>query len=74
VKLLKSDPVLIYGEYTLLDKDNPDVYAYSRELGGKKMLVPLNFKGRAASAATGLDLGKAKVVLGNYATSPRMSS
>jgi oligo-1,6-glucosidase len=66
VKLRKSSPVLIYGKYTLLDKDNPDVYAYTRELDGKKMLVVLNFKSKPASAKTGLDVSKAKVVLGNY--------
>jgi oligo-1,6-glucosidase len=60
---------LIYGKYTLLDKGNPDVYAYTRELDGKKALVLLNFKDKAVSAATGLDLSKAKVLLGNYAAS-----
>jgi oligo-1,6-glucosidase len=69
VKLRKNNPVLIYGKYTLLDKDNPDVYAYTRELDGKKVLVLLNFKDKAASAVTGLDLSKARVLLGNYATS-----
>ena len=29
VKLRKENPVLVYGKYTLLDKDNPDVYAYT---------------------------------------------
>ena len=68
VKLRKSNPVLIYGKYTLLDKDNPDVYAYTRELDGKKLLVLLNFKDHPASAKTGLDLSKAKVLAGNYPT------
>ena len=66
----KGNPVLIYGRYTLLDKDNPDVYTYTREWDGKKMLVLLNFKDKAASTKTGLDLSKAKVLLGNYPTSP----
>jgi oligo-1,6-glucosidase len=70
VNLRKSNSVLIYGRYTLLDKDNPDVYAYTRELDGKKILVLLNFKDKAASAATGLDLSEAKVLLENYATPP----
>jgi oligo-1,6-glucosidase len=39
-------------------------------LDGKKVLVLLNFKDKAASAATGLDLSKAKLLLGNYETSP----
>jgi oligo-1,6-glucosidase len=66
VQLRKNNPVLTYGKYTLLDKDNPDVYAYTRELDRKKVLVLLNFKDKSASVATGHDLSKAKVVLGNY--------
>ena len=70
VKVRKGNPVLIYGKYALLDKDNPDVYAYTRELDGKKLLVLLNFKDKPASVTTGLDLSKAKILLGNYSTPP----
>jgi oligo-1,6-glucosidase len=68
VRLRKENPVLIYGKYTLLDKDNPGVYAYARELNGKKILVMLNFKDKPASANTGIDTSKAKVLLHNYAS------
>jgi oligo-1,6-glucosidase len=57
---------LIYGNYTLLDKDNKDVYAYTRELNGKKLLVLLNFSAHNATANTGLNLKKAKVLITNY--------
>ena len=70
-KLRKSNPALIYGKYVLLDKDNPDVYAYTRELNGRKILVLLNFRDRVAAVNTGLDLSKATVLLGNYATASR---
>lgn len=43
VTLRKENPVLTYGKYTLLDKGNPKVYAYTRELNGKKWMVLLNF-------------------------------
>ena len=66
VKLRKANLVLVYGKYTLLDAENPEVYAYTRELAGKKILVLLNFKSKPASAKTGLELSKAKVLLGNY--------
>jgi oligo-1,6-glucosidase len=36
--------VLVYGKYTLLDKENPDVYAYTREAAGEKVLVLLSFR------------------------------
>ena len=68
VKLRKDHPVLVYGKYTLIDPDNPDVYAYTRELDGKRILVLLNFRDKAASVKTSFDLSKAKVLLGNYPT------
>jgi oligo-1,6-glucosidase len=66
VQLRKENLVLVYGKYSLLDKDNPDVYAYSRELNGKKLLVLLNFKSSPGTAHTGVDLSQAKLLLGNY--------
>ena len=66
VKMRKDNLVLVYGKYTLLDKDNPDVYAYTRELKGRKLLVLLNFTTHAASANTGMDVSRAKVLIDNY--------
>ncbi|HTI12907.1 MAG TPA: alpha-glucosidase [Puia sp.] len=66
VRLRKDNQVLVYGKYTLLDKYNPDVYAYTREWDGRRLLVLLNFKGTTASVKTDIDLGKAKILLGNY--------
>ena len=68
VRLRKDNLALVYGKYMLLDKDNPDVYAYTREGNGKKLLILLNFKGVTASVKTGIDLSKAKVALGNYSS------
>jgi oligo-1,6-glucosidase len=36
--------VLVYGKYTLLDNNNTDVYAYTRESAGEKVLVLLSFR------------------------------
>ena len=72
VQLRKKQPALVYGKYTLLDKENPDVYAYTREWEGKKLLVLLNFsKNNASAKLTGLDLAKAKVLIGNYANAAK---
>jgi oligo-1,6-glucosidase len=67
VKLRKETPALIYGKYTLVDKENPDVYAYTRELDGKKFLVLLNFTSKNATVKTGVDFSKATVLVNNYA-------
>ncbi|MBA0883899.1 glycoside hydrolase family 13 protein [Flavobacterium undicola] len=65
-QLRKTHPILIYGKFSLLDKDNPDVFAYTRELEGKKVLVLLNFSTKNAKANTGLNIKKAKVLIDNY--------
>lgn len=66
VKLRKSDLTLVYGKYTLLDKDNPQVYSYVREWNGEKIGVVLNFSRRPAIVSTGAKSGSATVLIGNY--------
>lgn len=67
-KLRKSNLALVYGKYTLIDKENPNVYAYTREFEGKKLLVMLNFSAKNAAVKTGLDTKKAKLLINNYST------
>lgn len=42
-----------------------------REGAGKKILVMVNFSTKNASAKTGINVSKATVLLGNYATPSR---
>ncbi|MGZ3846808.1 MAG: alpha-amylase family glycosyl hydrolase, partial [Flavisolibacter sp.] len=71
VKLRKDNSaVLVYGKYTLLDKDNPNVYAYTREGEGQKMLVVLNFSTSQAEAKIPLNIGSATLLLSNYKEAP----
>ena len=65
-KLRKSNLALVYGKYTLLDKENPNVYAYTREFEGKKLLIMLNFSAKNAAVKTGLDTKRATVLSTNY--------
>ncbi|GGA67471.1 alpha-glucosidase [Flavobacterium palustre] len=66
IQVRKANPILIYGKYTLLDKENPDVFAYTRELEGKKVLVLLNFSEKNTKANINLNIKKAKVLIANY--------
>jgi oligo-1,6-glucosidase len=70
VRLRKDNLVLVYGKYTLVDKDNPDVYVYTREGYGKKMLILLNFRTHPAISKTGFDLSRARLLLDNYPDPP----
>jgi oligo-1,6-glucosidase len=64
VQLRKDNPVLVYGRYKLLDRDNPQVYAYTRTLGERQVLVLLNFSSSAATTVR-VRMG-AKLLIGNY--------
>jgi oligo-1,6-glucosidase len=70
VKLRKANPVLVYGKYTLLDKNNPKVYAYTREDAGRKLLIVLNFSTTASEANPGINVANAKLLLNNYQDAP----
>lgn len=48
-KVRKDHPVLVYGAYTLLQKEHPKVYAYTRVGEKEKMLVLLNFSEEVSS-------------------------
>ena len=65
-QLRKTIPTLVYGTYTSLDKDNPNVFAFSRELNGKKIVVLLNFSDKTAVFNLGFSAIKSKIILGNY--------
>src|SRR5258708_4233074 len=67
IQLRKRELTLVYGKYSLLDKDNPSVYAYTREWEGKKILILLNFTAKEAPVnLNDIDFRKAKLLQGNY--------
>ncbi len=66
VALRKNEPTLVYGAYTLLDKENPNVFAYKRELNGKKIVVLLNFTENNSTFDIGISTKRSKVILDNY--------
>ncbi|MDP1844527.1 MAG: alpha-glucosidase C-terminal domain-containing protein, partial [Sediminibacterium sp.] len=70
VALRKANKVLVYGKYTLLDKLNQRVYAYTRELGKEKMLIILNFSNTNCTTVTGINTANATLLLSNYTNAP----
>jgi oligo-1,6-glucosidase len=66
VRLRKENLALVYGSYEVIDPLNPNVYAYTRVMDGKKLLVLLNFKGTPSTINTTIDFSKAGILAGNY--------
>ena len=52
----------------MLDHDNKQVYAYTRELNEKKLLVLLNFSAKDATVNTDIDISKATALINNYSS------
>jgi oligo-1,6-glucosidase len=66
VKFRKQNQALIYGKTEYYDLENENVFAYSRQSDGRKLLVLINFKETEAIADVGFDYSQAKVLFGNY--------
>ncbi len=68
VKLRKQNPVLVHGKYALLDEGNEQLYAYTRSLDKKKVLVLLNFSKENSSFLLPAKAGKpGRVLINNLA-------
>ncbi|PTX42340.1 oligo-1,6-glucosidase [Christiangramia gaetbulicola] len=65
VKLRMDNPVLVYGDYELLFTENKNVYAYTRKLNEKKMLILLNFSTENTSIEISEKLKDLKLVINN---------
>ncbi len=68
--LRKSNPVLVYGDYSVLLRDHEEVYAYTRQLGDVKFLILLNF----SASSSGIELEELSSVqsikINNYDSAP----
>ena len=70
IKFRKDNLVLVYGKYTLLDRENPDVYCYKREMDEETLLVILNFQSFEAEVSlSDINFSNTAIVISNYVDS-----
>ena len=76
IDLRRSDPVVAYGDFTMLLPDDPTVYAYTRSLPGSTLLVVANFSATPIRATVPDEpaWAQAELVLGNYPPSEGRAS
>nr|BAC78840.1 oligo-1,6-glucosidase [Arthrobacter globiformis] len=70
IALRHADPVVAYGDFTMLLPDDEHVYAFRRSLPDAELLVLGNFSGTGQSAGVDGSWGDAELVLGNYPAAP----
>ncbi|MCG7339698.1 alpha-glucosidase [Staphylococcus sp. ACRSN] len=66
ISLKKSANLYTYGKFELVDKDNSNVFAYSRSLENKKVIVIGNLTNQISKIAIPTDISDYEVVLHNY--------
>lgn len=62
----KENAVMVYGSSEYYDLQNESVFAYSRELDGRKILVLLNFADKEATVNLGFEIERGMLLFGNY--------
>jgi oligo-1,6-glucosidase len=70
VELRKSEPVLVYGRYRLVDRANPEVFAYTRTLNARTLMVALSFSPAGGHTALPAGYRVGKTLMNNVSTSP----
>ena len=65
IVLRHEDPVVAAGDWELIDADSEQVYAFTRTLGGERLLVMVNMTAESA-ALLPADLAADAVAIGTY--------
>ncbi|NHM29537.1 glycoside hydrolase family 13 protein [Neobacillus terrae] len=68
IQLRKDHEIVVYGKYNLIEENDPEIFAYTREYNGKTLLVVCNFYGNEPSFEIPGELQRQsyKHILGNY--------
>ncbi|MDT3959487.1 alpha-glucosidase [Staphylococcus kloosii] len=66
IKLKKSDDLYTYGNFELVDTDNPKVFAYTRTLNNKQALIAGNLSNETSTLNLDISFDDSKIKLHNY--------
>ena len=66
--LRAGNPVLVYGEYELIQKEHKQVYAYTRSLDNQNLMIILNFSDRDAAVGINDLHTYGNILINNYDT------
>ncbi|HEY5895621.1 MAG TPA: alpha-glucosidase [Chthoniobacterales bacterium] len=68
IGLRKENPIIVYGKYDLILDTHEEVYAFTRSLGGERLLVVLNFTRNTPVVALPSDVtySNTEVLISNY--------
>ncbi|WP_133552013.1 glycoside hydrolase family 13 protein [Algoriphagus boseongensis] len=65
-KVRKENPALVYGKYELVQKEHPDIYAFTRKGEGQNLMVILNFSKNSSSIKLDQLPTESNLIINNY--------
>ena len=65
-KIRRNNPVLVYGDYEIIQKEHHTIYAYTRTLENVKMLVILNFSDKNSTISMSEISNFKNIIINNY--------
>ena len=66
IRLRKEHEIIVYGNYDLLLPDSKEIYAYTRTLGDKKLLVVCNFAAEQVDFEMPEEFLQGEILIRNY--------
>lgn len=66
INIRKNNDTIIYGDYTLLCPEDKNIFAYTRELNGDKILVICNFYDKEVAFDFDDNFDSSEILLSNY--------
>lgn len=66
IQLKKSADIYTYGQFDLVDADNPNLFAYSRTLNNDKVLIVGNLTDKVSRLNIDIDVKHMETLLHNY--------
>jgi oligo-1,6-glucosidase len=66
IQLRKKYLTLVYGKFEIVDENNKQIFAYTRQLDNERLLVALNFSDSEGKLELDIDLTNAEILIGNY--------
>lgn len=66
IQLKKSADIYTYGQFDLVDADNPNIFAYSRTINNDKVLIVGNLTDKVSQLNIDIDVKHTETLLHNY--------
>lgn len=66
ISLRKENEIIVYGKYKAIHEEDENVFAYTRELGDKKLIVLCNFTGNTVDFNVSQNIKNSEVMISNY--------